>query len=281
MNCDRFAESLADFLERDVPDSARAAIEAHALSCSECGPLLADLRRLRIEAANLPELAPSRDLWSGIAARIETPIVELGAARRRDEILAPSRSRRAWQLGLAAAALVGITATVTHEITKRSVAAGASGGSIAPVASGASKALVDSISKGATDPAQSHANSPTQVAAAVRSDSTSRSSFGTAVAPAPAARLVSSKNAKPTADQTYDSEIAKLRAVLNYRRHDLDSSTVAVVDKNLKIIDEAISQCRLALKKDPASRFLLESLNDALDTKVQLLRTAATLPSRT
>jgi hypothetical protein len=32
--------------------------------------------------------------------------------------------------------------------------------------------------------------------------------------------------------------------------------------------------------KDPASRFLMQSLNEALDTKIQLLRTAAALPAR-
>jgi hypothetical protein len=49
----------------------------------------------------------------------------------------------------------------------------------------------------------------------------------------------------------------------------------------LQVIDDAITQCKRALQKGPASRFLIESLNDAFDTKVQLLRTAATLPSAT
>src|SRR5512144_1216419 len=79
LTCTEFADTLADFLERDVAESTRAAMEAHALGCAECGPLLADLRRLRIDAANMPELAPSRDLWPSIAARIETPVVDLGA----------------------------------------------------------------------------------------------------------------------------------------------------------------------------------------------------------
>ena len=48
----------------------------------------------------------------------------------------------------------------------------------------------------------------------------------------------------------------------------------------LKIIDEAIAQCRKALKSDPASAYLMESLDDALNNKIQLLRTAAALPSR-
>ena len=80
MNCGRFADTLADFLERDVDDATRRGMEAHAQSCADCGPLLADIRALRVEAANLPELAPSRDLWSGIAERIETPVVALNAS---------------------------------------------------------------------------------------------------------------------------------------------------------------------------------------------------------
>src|SRR5262249_37307215 len=78
----------------------------------------------------------------------------------------------------------------------------------------------------------------------------------------------------------YDTEIARLRAILNARRSQLDSATVAVVERNLAVIDEAIAQCTQALKRDPASKYLIESLHEELDTKVQLLRTAAALPSR-
>ena len=68
--------------------------------------------------------------------------------------------------------------------------------------------------------------------------------------------------------------------VVNRRRPQLDSTTIAVIEHNLKVIDDAIRQCKIALRKDPGSQFLMESLNDALDNKVQLLRTAATLPSK-
>ncbi len=64
------------------------------------------------------------------------------------------------------------------------------------------------------------------------------------------------------------------------RRPQLDSATVAVVEHNLAVIDEASAQCTQALSHDPGSRYLLESLRGELDTKVQLLRTAAALPSR-
>ena len=88
--------------------------------------------------------------------------------------------------------------------------------------------------------------------------------------------------ATPSAvEQSYDQEIAGLRAVLDTRRSRLDPATVPVIEKNLAVIDSAIAQCKAALVKDPASRYLMQSLSQSLDTKVQLLRIAAALPSRT
>ena len=257
MNCDEFADKLARFLERDVTESTRAAMEGHALECGECGPLLADLRRLRIDAANLPELAPSRDLWAGIADRIATPVVELP----RSGTAAPARhrSRRVW-LGLAAAALVAVTATVTREVTRRSIESSRASTTVAThqVPSAQPVATIGSP-VGSTDTSARSAPQPAK-----------RSEAATPM------RAVANK---PTAEQTYDHEIARLLAVYKFKQHDLDSSTVAVVARNMAIIDSAIAQCRFALRRDPASGYLMQSLNDALDTKVQLLRTAAALPA--
>ena len=261
MTCDRFADTLSDYLERDVDDATRAGIEAHAQSCGECGRLLADLRALRVSAANLPELVPSRDLWKGIADRIETPVVELknaaAVARSNGEAM---RRRRIW-LGLAAAGLVAVTATVTHEVTKRSILVGSS------------------TAVAATTPSSSHPSAPVTAIApapAVAARNDSGAPAGTS-AGSPTTSLVSDR---PTAEQTYDNEIARLRVIVDRRRSQLDSTTVTVIEHNLKVIDDAIRQCKLALRKDPGSRFLMESLNDALDSKVQLLRTAAMLPSK-
>ena len=75
MTHDAFNEQLMAFLEGDLDDSRHTAMERHAQNCAECGALLADLRSIRVEASKLPVLTPSRDLWSGIAARIEAPVV--------------------------------------------------------------------------------------------------------------------------------------------------------------------------------------------------------------
>ena len=269
MTCDQFADQLADYLDGDVDAATRVAMETHASSCAECGALLADLRKIQIDATNLPELEPTRDLWSGIAARIETPVVELknggtverwnGGTQQR-----ANRTSRLW-IGLAAAGLVAVTATITHEMTKRSMATST------PV-------LVAQNTTAQPKPDTTTRSAQTTQVASVDSVPANHQTAVPPSVPSASTRLASSK---PSVQQTYDIEINRLRAVLNRRRPQLDSATVAVVEHNLQVIDDAIKQCRSALQKDPASRFLIESLNDALDTKVQLLRTAASLPSTT
>ncbi|HEY9450623.1 MAG TPA: hypothetical protein VIQ60_12805, partial [Gemmatimonadaceae bacterium] len=83
------------------------------------------------------------------------------------------------------------------------------------------------------------------------------------------------------AAQIYDQEITRLQTIVRDRGAVLDTATVAVIRKNLGIIDSAIAQSRAALSRDPGSRFLNDQLNSVLDQKVELLRTVALLPART
>jgi hypothetical protein len=76
----------------------------------------------------------------------------------------------------------------------------------------------------------------------------------------------------------YDREIAALRVAVRERRGELDSATVVVLVRNLRVIDQAIAQSRAALARDPHSPFLGDQLTRALGQKVDLLRTAALLP---
>ena len=59
INCAEFGDRLADVLERETDEATRAGVEAHAAACADCGALLDDLRALRIQSANLPELVGS------------------------------------------------------------------------------------------------------------------------------------------------------------------------------------------------------------------------------
>ena len=81
MSCEAFAERVADYLENDLDEGARVRMELHSRNCAGCASLLADLRALATSAAKLAPLTPSRDLWAGIAERIETPVVALKIGR--------------------------------------------------------------------------------------------------------------------------------------------------------------------------------------------------------
>ena len=277
ITCDGFAAALADLLEREVGEEGRTAMESHALACADCGALLADLRKLRIDAANLPELAPSRDLWSGIAARIETPVVELAAVHPHG---GRGLRRGGWArwaaMSAAAAGLVALTAGVTYYVTVQAVGARASERVAAMGDTAAGEARGAARPSAAVVPALEP--SPQGVVPAV-----AERRGAAAVRPEPAARLVvnSARAARAPAETTYEQEITRLGAIMRERRAQLDPVTIGVIERNLQIIDGAIAQCRSALSRDPASRYLMQSLDSALEDKVELLRTAAMLPSRT
>ena len=276
MGCELFSDRLMAYLEHEVDDATRAAIERHSVTCGECGALLADLRKLRTDAANLPVLQPSKDLWSGIAARIEAPVVSIGGVHTK---AAPRAAQRPWMRGAMMAASLVAAAGIGY------LAAG-SRTQVVPgqiVEQPADTVQVAAIPEAVTQP---------------RSDTTARpgtsGTSGTSSTPGaesrgPRAESPSAAPARPTEVQLavasltadYDREITRLRALIELRRNQLDPATVAIIEKNLQVIDAAIADSKKAIVGDPASRFLIESLNQSLRSKVELMRTAALLPSRT
>jgi anti-sigma factor RsiW len=135
MGCDAFEARLAEYLEGELDFAARRAMERHAAGCAQCTSLVADLERIRRDASALGPLAPSRDLWPEISARIEAPVVPL--ASRPAAAAAKRRWTASW-MAAAAAVLVAATAGVTYSIVKRQngqvpqVATAPTGGATAP-----------------------------------------------------------------------------------------------------------------------------------------------------
>ena len=271
MNCDRFMDRLMDYMEQETDDLTRLAMERHAVSCEECGPVLADLRKLRIDAANLPVMKPSRDLWSGIAERIQTPVVSIGAANSTRSARRATVTR--WlKVGLMAASLVAAASLGHLSGVMRSKAQVAQ----APQAPDAELvALPPAVVPAETPLAPASDPAPGATTVAV----TPRQAAGTTPATRP--RTPEAQLALATLTADYDREIARLRTLMNARRDQLDTATVAIIERNLAVIDTAIAESKAAIVRDPASRFLIESLNQSLQMKVELMRTAAVLPSRT
>ena len=83
------------------------------------------------------------------------------------------------------------------------------------------------------------------------------------------------------ADAQYDAAVADLEKALKAGRGSLDASTVAIVEHNLQIIDQAINQAREALAGDPANSYLSGHLVEARRRKLDLLRRATALASET
>ena len=277
LDCDGFSDALADYLEGDASVSVRSAMDAHAASCPACAQLLADLRDVSTGAAALPLLTPSRDLWSGIAERIDARVIPFEAP-----VGARSVVRRTWlRPALAAAALVAVTAGITHYITRASLASPAA---MQVAAASPKQAALTPVPVAVTaEPSGAIPSTATERAPDRR---VAQSSPKGGALPAQrrvsaTVRLASTATGADAADPVFNSEISKLRQIVRERRSQLDPKTVAVLEQSIAVMDSAIAQSRAALKKDPASGFLASQLNHSLEKKVELLRTAALLPSRT
>ncbi|HEX8452637.1 MAG TPA: zf-HC2 domain-containing protein [Longimicrobium sp.] len=85
MNHEYVLERLDDWAANELPDDDRQAVEFHLAVCGDCRAEAEALRSLVEDVATLPlEMTPGRDLWAGIAARIEprTDVVSITSARR-------------------------------------------------------------------------------------------------------------------------------------------------------------------------------------------------------
>jgi hypothetical protein len=239
--------------------------EAHREACAECTTIWAELDAISAEARALPTLTPSRDLWAGIEARIEARIegrietrIEATAASTevprnaaaRDASPARTKAARRWfaapalRYAAAAAALIVTTATVTWKL--------AIDRSETP--------MVATGSPSSADPA----DAPNSI-----DDSTGD-------------QLVRVRAAGyEEGFANMGLEIQTLQTLLDQRRSTLDSATIEIVERNLKLIDTAIAESRAAFLRDPASQFLASQLARSYNTKLTLLRATATMPMGT
>ena len=249
--CDLMCERLAAYIDGDLTPDEQAQAEQHLGECESCAEALVELRAIAGEAAQLPLLSPSRDLWAGIEARISTPLTLLDSAPARVR----GTPQRQWQYAIAAAALVAVGAAATYLLAVRP---GATTSPVVSVAAHAPSQRPDSLAAPSTSPTQA---SPVAPAAATASN-------------------VSLRKKEMSATRVYDHEITLLDSLVHTRRESLDPKTVTIIEQNLKIIDKAIAESRAALAKDPKSPLLTNQLDNVLGSKVELLRTVAFLPTR-
>jgi anti-sigma factor RsiW len=237
---DPWLERLSEYLDGELDETDRAAIEAHLRKCAVCRATLEDLRVVVGMAARLEDRPPERDLWAGIAARIgaagpaagtTTPpagptVVDLAERRgrtpRRFSFTLPQLAAAAITLMLASGAIVRVATRVDPGAPR------VAGADAAPQAGPA--------------------------------------------AGAPIVRTVANFGGP-----TYDAAVAELERVLQEGRERLDPATIQVLEANLAIIDRAIEEARRAVEADPANAFLNNHLADNMRRKLDLLRQATAI----
>jgi anti-sigma factor RsiW len=102
---DRWTDRLSEYLDGELIEGERVALEAHLQSCDECSAILADLRRVVAQAQALPARPPAHDLWPRIASRIGASV---SPEPTRVVDLAGRRQSRRWTFSLPQLAAAGI-----------------------------------------------------------------------------------------------------------------------------------------------------------------------------
>ncbi|MCJ7756005.1 MAG: zf-HC2 domain-containing protein, partial [Thermoanaerobaculales bacterium] len=107
MKCDDVMLVIDDLLDRRLDGGDQAEVRAHLEECAACAEAHGSLVELQDHVADLPRsIAPPRDLWPEIEARIAAKKVAKGAFGRR-------------ALMAAAAAVVLVTSVVTAYLVGR------------------------------------------------------------------------------------------------------------------------------------------------------------------
>lgn len=103
---DHPGEALSAYLDGELEPAARAAVAAHLAACAPCRRLVDDFGQLRARATawSAGTVVPPRDLWAGVAARLEP---------RTGARVLPWHQRR-WSMGLVELAVAAsLVAAVT------------------------------------------------------------------------------------------------------------------------------------------------------------------------
>ena len=105
--------------------------------------------------------------------------------------------------------------------------------------------------------------------------------------PAPATESTASASEVPTAqsveaelrqaEQHYQKAIAGLEQIANAEKGSLDPQIAATLEKNLAVVDQAISESRAALKTQPTSEPAQTSLLESFKAKIALLQDTVAL----
>ncbi|HUU35739.1 MAG TPA: zf-HC2 domain-containing protein [Vicinamibacterales bacterium] len=228
-------DGLSAYLDGDLDGADARAVADHLTACADCRAVVNDLERLRTAAR----------AWAADTATPGTDLWPEIAAR-----LAPSEASSAGPTGTSSRVPVGRISWYRRRVSV-GVPELAMAASLVAALGGAA------IFQRAAAPAPP--TGPAPIVAQVEPFD----------APDAGVTTVS------FADEQYDAAVNDLERVLREQRQHLNPRTVLVLERNLRIIDDAVGEARAALADDPANLLLNAQLADVRRRKLQLLRKAA------
>ncbi len=255
---EEWTDQLSDYLDGELSEDEQPRRRGAPARLRACAAVLNDLKRVvaRAQAAGQSARPPQADLWAGIAERID--------ARHAPDAIAGLPSRVGKVAAFRGRASRRIAFTLPQLAAAAALVAAVSGGlawQLRPVSGAPEGAPYDRSQAAAatpTDAAAADVGRPFRAAEPGADDAVRVETVG-------------------LADAQYDAAVADLEKALKAGRGKLDPSTIAIVEHNLQIIDQAINQAREALAGDPANTYLSSHLVEARRRKLDLLRRATAL----
>ena len=234
MSCNDYRDAIAEFVDGSLDAAGQRELERHVATCADCRALVADLKSIQGAAFTLERHQPPPHAWKAIRERIAAE--PLPATRGR--VLAP--------LEFARGVLSGSRRTWPRTRTAWGVWMAAAAALLVVTTAG----IVSIVNEPPPAHIDNTANAPTDE-------------------PPTAASIAAELNA---AEEHYDKAIRGLEQIARSQSNELDPQTAAVLQKNLQVIDQAISDSRAALNQQPTSTDAQDSLFDAMRTKVAVLQ---------
>lgn len=256
---DPWVDRLSEYLDGDLTQSDRAALETHLTSCTACAGTLDSLRAVVSRAHALENAPPAEDLWPGIASQIAS--AEAAFPERRAREPRPTNDRMWWarrfdlgvpQLAAAGVLLIALSACAVWLVVRgpEPTSAPARDTTAPPRATAAAPGTPAALPGSVAEPV----SEPTR-------DAGIRAAAVPAIAGNP----------------RYDASIAALEQALAEGRGRLDPKTLRIIERNLRVIDRALDEAREAVAADPNNTWLQSHLAATMKRKVDLLRTATLL----
>jgi len=241
---------LNDYADDLLDPVERAGVDQHLAGCAACRQTVEDLREILGAASELELREPPVRAWSRLERAIKMePRLESGArgfpldgARGRQPGGSGGArlkgSRSMWIAGLAAAAVLVLATAVG----------------------------VRYLPANRTDATPAAASAPGGTDAARAAGGAAQSG---------AAQSIETELRQ--AEAHYENAIKGLEAIASSEQSELDPRTAATLQKNLAVIDQAISESRAAVRSQPASEPAQQSLIDGFKTKIGLLQDTVAL----